>query len=77
MDFGKHDIKVLGETSLKCTHKEKKYRIKFRIVDEDCSPLLLVHACMELNLIKICNSVQMQSLEKKGCAETEAIISKY
>lgn len=64
MDFGKHNIKVLGETIFKCIHKGKEYRIKFRIVDEDCGPLLSVHACMKLNLIEVCNSVQIQNLKK-------------
>lgn len=32
---------------------------------------------MDLYLIKVCNSVHMQSLKKNECAETKAIVNKY
>lgn len=43
-----------------CIHNNKRYSIKFQVVDIDHGPLLFANCCTELGLIKYCNKVQVK-----------------
>lgn len=77
--FGGNEIKVIGEKTLICLHKEKEYPINFQVVDVKHGPLLSADKCVKLGLVKFCNTIKINNLDSIEDLEKEAhrIIEKY
>lgn len=55
--FGGGTLKSLGRTEIMCEHRGQRYRMVFHVVDFEQPPLLSVHTCLALKLIKLCYSL--------------------
>lgn len=50
--YTKHNIQVLGQVDLICKYKSKEVNLLFYVVNSECSPILGLKACKDLELIK-------------------------
>ena len=54
--YGGFSINPLGETWLHCNRNGNKKKLKFLVVNNECSPILGVDACQQMKFIKFIDS---------------------
>lgn len=67
VSYSRHKIPVIGEASLPCYIKDnnvQKYQVNFKIIDDECFPILGKTTCRELHLIqRLNNDMQINNVE--------------
>jgi transposase InsO family protein len=62
--FGGADIRIRGETCLKIVRDGRKHDVKFQITDFNHKPLISADTSLEMNLIKVCYTLNSSGMQK-------------